>query len=495
MTFLDYLWPTCAANVAAFLVRQRWFGGKGRPLRDVRLAEVIWLRSPPAGLALALLECHYADGPPEFYGLPLGLLVGDKPLPVPPEAVILPRVTTLGGPALLYDALAEPAACTFLLELFKLRQPLPASLGQLLVKTTPVFATLRGNQPLQVRASSAEQSNRSLLFRQGDEGKLLLKLFGRLSPGVNPDLEIAEVLTEQTSFNAMPALAGSISYQMLGQETTLALLTGFEPNEGTAWEVAGRQLARLAEQAPRGLTTPTEDDLAPLVEPTIAWAEKLGQRTAELHRALAGVTKVPAFVAEPLGPADVAAVAATIAGAGEQLPLLREPAAVAMLRDKLSLLAPEKNLGQKCRGHGDYHLGQVLCRGNDFILIDFEGEPARPVAERRRKASPLRDVAGMLRSFDYAASVFLHHAAAEEQERLALWVRGWQTVAIQAFLMGYFNTLQDTDLLPEKEAATDALVWLFSVEKAIYECEYEQRHRPAWQQIPLEGLRALLGVE
>lgn len=493
MTFLDYLWPDIASNVASYLSRQRWFGGKGRPLQEVRLAETVWLKAPPEGLALLAVECRFADGAPEFYSLFVGFLLGGKAAPVASSAMILPKLSTLSGLAQLYDATADPAACLYLLELFKLKQPLPARFGQVVVQPTPIFAKLRGPGSLSVAPMAGEQSNRSFLFRQGTENRLLLKLFSRLEGGANPDYEISRALTEETSFNAMPPLGGAITYQSHGLETTLAVLFGFEPNDGTAWDASQRQLAEVAAQLPSGEAAPTEDELATLLEGPLAWATRLGQRTAELHKALASVKKAPGFAPEPLTAEDLARL---VAGLGEMAgrveDLWSQPAARAQIRERLSSLAGQEKLGQKLRGHGDLHLGQALTRGGDFILIDFEGEPARPLAERRRKTSPLRDVAGMVRSFDYAASVFLRGLPPAERSRLTPWARGWQDVLTQAFLHGYMETSAEARFLPEDEAAKDALLWLFTLEKALYEVRYEEAHRPDWAEVPRDGLRALL---
>ena len=497
MTFLDFLWDDIASNLSGYLVRQRWFGGKSRPLTGIRLAEVIWLRSPPAGLALAVLECHYADGQPEFYSLLVGFLLGERAAPVPAAHVILPHLSTLAGPALVYDALAEPAACFFLLELFKLKQPLPARFGQLVVNQTPVYAKMRGAAALTATATGAEQTNRTFYFSERAEKKLLLKLFARLEPGVNPDYEIASVLTDETSFNAMPPLAGAITYQSYGQDTTLAVLFGYEPNDGTAWETAQKQLTNLAELTASETASPEEEKLATLLDVPIQWATKLGQRTGELHKALASVRRLPSFHPEPLGPADLAELVANLGRrSAAAADLWSNPAAQKHIRERLNSLSGHAKLGMKTRVHGDFHLGQALTRDNDFIIIDFEGEPDLSLEQRRRKVSPLRDVAGMLRSFDYAASLFLRNLTSDmEREKLSAWARGWQDVLTQTFLHGYMETLASTDLLPPDEGAKDALLWLYTVEKALYEVSYEHDHRPDWASVPREGLKALLGVK
>jgi maltose alpha-D-glucosyltransferase/alpha-amylase len=497
MTFLDFLWDEVTSNLAGYLMRQRWFGGKTRPLTGVRLAEVIWLRSPPAGLALCVLECQYADGAPEFYSLLLGFVLGDRPSPAPAAQVILPRLITLAGPALVYDALAEPAACVFLLELFKLKQPLPARFGQLVVNPSPIYAKLRGSGAMVAIPMAQDQSNRTLFFGEGDDKKLLLKLFARLEPGINPEYEIAQVLTDETSFNAMPPLAGAITYQCYGQDTTLAVLFGYEQNEGTAWETAQKQLADLAAMTAGEKKPPEEERLAELLDAPIQWATKLGQRTGELHKALASVRRLPPFHPEPLGAADLAELVANLGRhSAAAADLWSKPAAQKQIRERLSSLSGQVKLGMKTRTHGDYHLGQALTRNNDFIIFDFEGEPKLSLAERRRKVSPLRDVAGMLRSFDYAASLFLRNLPGDaERTRLTAWARGWQDVLTQTFLHGYLQTVSSTDLLPADEEAKDAMLWLYTLEKALYEIRYEHEHRPDWLEVPREGLKALLGLK
>lgn len=497
MTFLDYLWNDLASNLASYFGQQRWYGGKGRPLQEVRLADVAWLRSPPNGLALAIVACNYADGLPEFYLMPLGFVLGDRPVHVPPEAIIMPKLQTLAGPAVVYDALAEPAACTFLLDLMKLKVPLPAQIGQIVVQATPIFPNVRGpsSQPLVVNNNSVDQSNRCIRYDQQGKGRVILKLFSKLEAGINPDYEIALFLSEHTTFANMAPLAGAISYVAYGTETTLALVQGFEPNSGSAWNLAQANLGQLFERAKSTKGELTDEELLEQVSQLAGWANRLGQRTGELHVALASNQQLPEFKPEPLTYHDVAMLAASLTQKTDAVRAEWENLkALEIFRGKLADVTKTLDLGQKIRCHGDYHLGQVVCKEDDFIIIDFEGEPIRCLADRRAKQSPLKDVAGMVRSFDYAASVFLRGISGEGlRQKMEPWARTWQDAVTGGFLEGYLAEASQAKFLPGDTAAYDALLWLFTLEKALYELHYESLHRPDWMDIPRQSIKLMLG--
>ena len=381
---------------------------------------------------------------------------------------------------------------------------------------------------LQLRRGSAEQSNTSILF--GD--RFILKLFRRQEPGLNPDVEIGQYLTEKTSFAQIPPFAGSIEVDGLdatdGKVASLALLQGLVANEGDGWKWTLEELDRYFEACAR-LPFPENlsgegDGLLGLSEnpPTqvapdhlglyLEAAATLGRRTAELHLALATPTDDPAFAPEALTDADLNAQlvdirhhASTILDMlQERLPYLPdevvEVAASVLGRrrqilDRFVPLNGDFPPTQRIRIHGDYHLGQVLRVRMDFVILDFEGEPARPLAVRRSKQCPLKDVAGMLRSFGYAAYAGLKNFAARHPEdlpRLDPWAQLWERSAAAEFLRAYYEAAQGAAFMPPGNVDFRKLLDIFLLDKALYEVLYELNSRPAWVRIPLMGITSLV---
>jgi maltose alpha-D-glucosyltransferase/alpha-amylase len=515
----------------AFLRSQRWFGGKARSVERVRLRD----SGPLADRAwLALFEVTFTDGGSQVYHLPLGMtegLDGGRLLEAQPERV-LARLRGAGGEAVLHDALADDGACTALLDAIGRGAEVATRRGVVRAFGTAALPDLRGDpeRPLRVVCGPATSSNSLVCYGR----RLLLKLFRRLEVGVNPDFEVGRFLTEREHFDRIPSVAGTIEYHPTDSgQMTLAILQALVPNQGDGWGHAVDELGRYFERA-RGRMLgpdPLRPDGRPLTE--LAQAEvplgalevidgylhaaaTLGRRTAEMHLALGGgEARDPDFAPQPLTPADLAALAEAVARQGrEALAALREdlsrlPEPVA--RDARRLLdggeAALRRLARppshapdavKTRVHGDYHLGQVLWVDNDFVILDFEGEPTRPVEERRARQSPLKDVAGMLRSFDYAAFAGLFGFTRDRPDdfaRLEPWARLWQQWASAAFLRAYRELARGAAFLPARPEAFAELLDLFLLEKAFYELVYELNNRPDWVRIPLSGVLALLGVQ
>ena len=363
------------------------------------------------------------------------------------------------------------------------------------------------------------------------DDRLILKLFRRPEQGINPDVEVTTYLTEIVGFKHVPPVAGTIEYRRRGEPIrSLAVVQGFVRNQGVAWEHTLEQLSRYFAGLSAGpnwagpdaalLATGSLVELAERPVPEAARqaigsflqdAELLGRRTAELHLALAGETTDEDFRPEPYTPsfqgsAYLAACNLTdrtfdfLKQRLPQLPAEVQPAArrllglQAAILDRFRMFTERRITGRRIRVHGDYHLGQVLYTGNDFVIIDFEGEPTRPFAERRIKTSPLRDVAGMLRSFDYAA----HSALADLRSRdagdptvLRRWGRIWSTWTGVAFLRSYLQTAAGGGLLPESRGEVQMLLDLLLLEKAVYELQYELNNRPDWVSIPLTAVLEL----
>jgi maltose alpha-D-glucosyltransferase/alpha-amylase len=402
--------------------------------------------------------------------------------------------------------------------------PAPTLTGQ----TSSAFAAARGTGPLPARTGSAEQSNTSILYDQ----KLILKLFRRLQPGENPDTEIGRFLTEVAHFPRIAPFLGDIRGQSSpdAEPTTLAMLQGLVENEGDGWQFTLDELARYYESvatcpppkntgsAPTFLEDPStahlSDEIREHAGLYLDAAALLGRRTAEMHLALATPTDNTAFTPEPFTAEDLTADADRIsAQLARTLDALKrtfttlpdEPttdSAALILSRRLELLTrsrtitsiPPAEAGQRIRIHGDYHLGQVLRARGDYVILDFEGEPARSLAERRAKQCPLRDVAGMLRSYSYAAYSALDHFAQRHPntaKSLEPWALLWQNAVCTQFLNAWRTTMAANPHLTPQPQQAQQLLNSYLLEKALYELLYELNNRPAWVRIPLAGILAL----
>jgi maltose alpha-D-glucosyltransferase/alpha-amylase len=395
---------------------------------------------------------------------------------------------------------------------------------------------LRGEGDLEPAPLKAEQSNTSIRF--GD--RLILKLFRKLEAGINPDLEIGRFLTEQTDFRHTPRVAGALEIRGRGHEpVTLGVLQEFIPNEGDAWRYTldslGRFFDRVAMSWGQTAAAATAGGVVP-AEPLTALAERelgaddferigtyvptvrlLAERTAELHIALAS-GRGKDFAPEPFSELYQRSLYDSMRSLTKKnLRLLRSrlaacpeaerPAAEWVLAaeerilDRFHRLTSRKLAAERTRVHGDYHLGQVLYTGRDFVILDFEGEPARSLSERRLKRSPMRDVAGMLRSFQYAAYVALFEevasgvSSAEAGPALESWALYWERWVSAAFLQAYLNRVRGAEFLPASAEEREILLDTFLLEKAIYELGYELNNRPDWVRIPLQGIRQILDGE
>jgi 1,4-alpha-glucan branching enzyme len=515
----------------AFLPGQRWYAAKARGLESVRFVEALRPEGFPEDVILTLVEVRYDDGGAgDLYFLPLTLARGadaDRLARRAPSRVIARREDG-GRPLVVFDAMADPDACAALLEAIAADRTAAAKSGTLRAFPTSVYDRARGpaERPLEVRLGALEQSNTAVRF--GD--RLILKIFRRVQPGVNPDFEIGRFLSERTGFDRAPKTAGAIEFTPRGGEpSTLAILQELVPSSGTGWDHALHELREYYVEAARRTPAPEHAEAASrsvleladadppaavrgLMGPYLGAAERLGRRTAELHRALASDPRDPAFAPEPIRPEDLAALRddirdeleATLAALGTQADDLpgacpaqarHVVAGAAELGGQLDVLAAIDPKATRIRVHGDYHLGQVLRTGDDFIILDFEGEPARPLAERRAKVSPLKDVVGMLRSFDYAAYAALFDFTKDRPEafaRLEPWSQIWRAWTCAAFWRGYRGAAGNAGFLPRDPAALAALLGAYTLDKALYELRYELNNRPDWVCIPLQGIGTLI---
>jgi maltose alpha-D-glucosyltransferase/alpha-amylase len=505
-----------------YLPKQRWFGAKSRKIRTTRVAD--WSGADRSTAALALIEVTYESGPAETYFIPLAIAYqkeADQIRESAPNA-ILAGVITPDGPAALHDAVFDDQACVALLDLIGEGGEWATRSGKI---RGVAGESLNGNprKDLAIRRSSAEQSNSSIIY--GD--RLILKLFRRYQPGPNPDCEVEKYLSERVHFDRVPPFAGSIEYDSRDHESaTLAMLEGLVENEGDAWRWTLEEVERYYETCaplpyPEANVDSPLDPLDLSQQPTSGLAREhvglyldaaatLGRRTGELHRALATPNDDPAFAPEPLTAQEVATwfgdwrqqASAVFDALKDNVSHLSddtvEPAALLLSRRREILdrfrpgePVPASTYGQRIRIHGDYHLGQVLRAKTDYIILDFEGEPARPLQERRAKQSALKDVAGMLRSFSYGAYATLMSWSARHGEdlgRLERWARLWERSTAAEFLRGYREATAGAAFLPSGPEEFRRLLDAYRLNKALYEVLYELNNRPTWVRIPLMGI-------
>jgi maltose alpha-D-glucosyltransferase/alpha-amylase len=402
------------------------------------------------------------------------------------------------------DALADELFCRAVVEAIGAGRELSMAQGKLRFTRTRAFADLAGGDiaALSVERQQAQSSNTVVTL--GD--RLFLKAYRRIRPGMNPEFEVGRFLTEQAQFANCAPVAGAIEYIAAdGTSMTLGLLQGHVPNQGDGWSFTLAYLERFYDQQRTAVDPPPADAHGAY----LALIRILGQRTGELHRAFAGASGDPEFAPEAVAVGDLAQwkvrardeVAATLDLLERNLQQLAVPVREAAqtllsarqdLAARIESCAPGQAAALKIRHHGDYHLGQVLLSQNDFIITDFEGEPGRPFSDRKRKHSPLRDVASMLRSFDYARWTSLWSATepAEERARFGELAATWHGSARETFLAAYDEATRDSGLYSSLDDARE-LLELFEIEKACYELRYEINNRPGWIHVPLQGLLAV----
>jgi len=366
-----------------------------------------------------------------------------------------------------FDGFSDPALARELVHEIRAGSTRLGEEGALEFRSVAGFAAL-GRQLERADIITSEQSNSSAIF----DDEVILKAFRRLEAGVNPELEMLRFLTEH-GFPNIASLAGWYAYTGRPLDATLGILQEYVPAAVNGWELALEELADAPERFLRRL-------------------HRLGEVTAAMHTVLASDSSDPAFTPEETSAESLGLLTATVDEEIQRvfLDLPHEGALEPIIgraedvREQLRLLTHFGTVGRVIRHHGDFHLGQTLWAEDDWVLIDFEGEPARSLPERRRKRSPLRDVAGMLRSFAYVASAvdILGHGEAPPE---------WEANAREEFLDGYLSGV-DPKLLPPGRENVDRLISIFELEKAVYELRYELNHRPDWVGIPVAGIARLL---
>ncbi len=521
-----------------YVPQQRWFRHKTRVVRRAQIVDIIPMANEGRRIDLTFVRLEYVSGDPDTYLLALGMASGPVASEVRsrfPERELV-QVTLLkrrgeSQELLIYDALSDEGFAQALLDVIDRRRKLHGLEGQLVGSQLVAYRKLRGETNgalLKPRISRAEQTNSSIVY--GD--RFILKLFRQVEAGVSPELELGRMLTEQAAFRYVPPLVGYLEYQVGRNEPhTVAVVHGYVANQGDAWEFTAKETALFFERVatakaglPRLPTKPLaylisedkpEAEVAEMIGAYLEVAQLLGQRTAELHLALASLSEDPAFAPQPftklyqrstyqsmrnLANSTFRALRAGLGSLDEET-RKRAQAILARQDDinaRFEQFLKAKITAKLIRCHGDLHLGQILNTGKDFVFIDFEGEPARSLSERRRQRPAFRDVAGMLRSFHYASFsglLNLSKTGALSGDALAQvipWARAWQTWCSWAFLRAYLRTAQGAAFLPADIEELHVLLETLVLEKAIYEAGYELNNRPDWLAIALDGISQIL---
>ncbi|WP_265517940.1 maltose alpha-D-glucosyltransferase [Nitratireductor luteus] len=493
-----------------FLPLQRWFGGKGEEIHSVQTHELAGLDE---GL-LSIVDVEFAHGPAQSYFLPLSVLWGEENVQFGAPTLSATLARTRKGPQLgaLIDASHDARFAAGLMRMMQSGETLPAIDGTLRFYGNDQLAAMTFDEP--PATLKGEQSNVSVAFGK----QAFVKIFRRLRSGEQPEVEMARFLTEEAGFKNTPAFLGMVEYETgAGDRCILASVSAFVENQGDAWSAFVHALERqiedevIGQQASGPLPGAAGDGESAFTYP-LNLLRKLGERTGEMHAALAIDTGNEAFRCAPVAKEDIAA---WIEDTHRQLGAAREglrnartrlsPAAQhaaeqfeACARDikkRLDRLGKMTPSGRKSRIHGDYHLGQVLVCEQDLFIIDFEGEPGRGLSERREKTSPLRDVAGMLRSFDYAAWTAVRQLGArlpDQSHAGAPLAHAWRARMTNEFLDGYFATEKGAANQFQDKRARERCLELFLLQKALYEINYELSNRPDWVAVPLQGVLALI---
>jgi maltose alpha-D-glucosyltransferase/alpha-amylase len=489
------------------IASQRWFAGKGTAIKRAKIMEHGELNSGTDRWMLAICDVESDAGPAPYF-LPMAMVFegADEARWSKIQAAAMARIRQQATVGLLAEASADENFSRALVDAINANVEIPMGHGKAKFSATQAYAELRGDPAEGLATTPPQTQGSNTALKVGE--RLFLKLYRRLHPGLNPDLEVGRFLTEVARFPNIVPIAGAVEYQgQDGTTFTLALLQAFIPNQGDGWDYTVNYLVRFLED--RRTSAPLPEDAHGAY---LALIRTLATRTAELHAALASAPKDPVFAPEPITAADLKiwkeSVLAQLEETLHLISTLEGSLAESVRSDVRSLLERRDALrqrivrstdipanGVKIRHHGDYHLGQVLLRRNDFVIVDFEGEPARPLAERRVKHSPLRDVAGMFRSFAYARHSARQRCSIESSEDCAKWdslLRRWEEETRQAFIEVYDQIARSHGLYGSLDEVRP-LLELFEIEKALYELRYELRNRPDWAGIPLQSLIAAHG--
>jgi maltose alpha-D-glucosyltransferase/alpha-amylase len=521
--------PQILAALQQYIRSAQWFGGKA--LRTAKIADRMAVATRHELVYILLLEVIHDNAEKSLYVVPIGFAAQETQTRIQqesPEAVIA-QLHLRDRDGILYDAAVSEDLHQALVEIISRGRSRKMDGGRFIVRRGDRFTTILAGKslPLASHVMKTERSNTPVVCQD----TFFLKLYRRVEHGINPDGELLRHLTEETRFQNTPAYAGSIDWRREhGGFVSLAMLLQFVPNQGDAWSFTLDNLDRsyghaLVLEGKLGRPPAAPGGLGPIDPETIDVAVRdfigsvyidrvalLGRRTGELHLAMASLFQSPDVAAEPSSLLYQKSLYQSIRGL--VLKVLSEiestlntldPAAkecvgriIATKKILLGQLAPivqKKIATVKIRTHGDYHLGRVLYTGKDFVIIDFEGEPARPMTERRLKQPALRDVAAMMRSFHYAACGNLILRAAKlgaDIERLSHWADLWYRYVSGVFLHAYLKTVSGSPVVPAEMGECTAVLRVFLLEKAVYELGYESKNRPDWLMIPVRAIEQML---
>ncbi|WP_375458071.1 maltose alpha-D-glucosyltransferase [uncultured Enterovirga sp.] len=491
-----------------YITTRRWFGAKGGRVQAVRLLDyaVMANRAGQESFLLPSFRVELRSGEHQTYSMPLAFEEGESDANLP---YAVARVRQGRRTGLAFGAASSPDFTLTALDAIRDgREVRTVGGGRLVFESTSGFDREMSVEAGDVKRLSGEQSNTSIQIGEA----MVLKIYRRLQSGIHPEVEVGRFLTEVAGFANTPATLGTIEYlDPQGRHVALGILQSFVRNQGDAWRLTLDRLARELDTLALSPPAEDEDALAEATASYLRYAETLGRRTGEMHVAFATPTEDAAFAAEPMTLDDIV-VSAT--DAREQAS--RAFAALSALRDlappasdlvqslvarQAECLAAIESLSNapigaiKTRVHGDYHLGQVLIAQDDVMIVDFEGEPSRPAEERRQKTSPLRDVAGMLRSFAYAADHAARDVAGrlpESAGRVTELAREWLALVETSYLQAYEGATAGSPVWVADDESRRALLRLYLLSKALYEVNYEANNRPDWIETPVRGVLSLL---
>jgi maltose alpha-D-glucosyltransferase/alpha-amylase len=528
----DWLTPELRTSIErllpAFLKTRRWFAGRMRRTRKARISDALTM--PQARSYMLLVDVEYSEGDPERYLLPLSLATGEAETGQTGTEIHKVTLARLRGPdneqGVLYGALWNKEFQRGLLEAIMRKRRFRGEQGELI--SAPAGALRRMMPPHGAAdlpaAVKGDHTHTSIVY--GD--RFRLKLFRRLEPGINPELEVGFYLSEKLRFPNVAPIAGALEYRQDGRSFTAGILHAYVESQSDGWRYTLDALGRYFEAAfskqqqakpvpqvarftPSELEQETPALACELIGAYLDTAKLIGQRMAELHLALASSCDDPSFAPEPFTDfyrqslyhhllgfttqtmlllRQRASKLGEAAGADARKVLQLEPD----IRKRFQAIRDQRVTTMRIRVHGDLHLGEILTTGKDLVFIDFEGDPSRPISERKIKRSPLRDVGCMLRSFHYAAQAALLGEVPgvipqrEDRSGLEQWVRYWQRWVMVTFLKEYLATAGQAPFLPKTREGTLLLLAVFTLEKALDEVQYELNNRPDWVRIPLRGI-------
>ncbi|MDR0307256.1 MAG: maltose alpha-D-glucosyltransferase [Chitinispirillales bacterium] len=517
-----------------YLRRSRWFGAKSRKINSVKIEEEGRIEDKSWSCRLAILKVSYSQGAEERYLLPLSYnqrsLLGGLNEDFPQS--VIADIESDKDDGILYDGTYDDRFHYILFNAIVNRRKIKGLKGEFNGLPAKSLKTMIAGKtlPIPSRPLVVEQSNTAILFNE----TLFLKLYRRLEKGINPELDILRYLGDRGRFRNIPPYAGVIEYRKGSNEPlTIAIMQGYVENSGNAWNYS---LGVVIKYFERILSSSANLPRLPARYPDLMYINMskipdffidlngelflemvslLGKRTAQLHIELAAGVDTPQFVPESFSQLYQRSVYQSMQGLAQKAMRLLEKELKKMpehvrseAKDVLELekrilqrmkrIVTKKITTLKTRVHGDYHLGQVLFTGKDFVIMDFEGEPARSLSERKLKKSPFLDVAGMIRSFHYVCygalkleSVFRE----EDKELLSSWIEPWYHYTSGLFLRAYLDEARGAEFIPQSTQEIDILLRAFLLEKAVYELGYELNNRPDWVIIPLLGIKSLLGEE